>query len=184
MSLCTNLISLLSELLSHLCASNICEWFCQDSGSWLGTTTPKKHLCSRQNSCTNDAARLPASTHHASCLTGWTGREIEERFSERGHGTLQKQFFLSLPCFYALLILLQLFYFFNLININKTASSPPSADFFNHFFRQRAYSLLLCHGQTAQITQPPSCISAQGFMCKLLFYLAVSENQPAPPAFL
>lgn len=73
-------------------------------------------------------------------------------------------FFLSLPCFYALRVLLLLFHFFNLININKTASSSPSTDFFNNFLRQWAYSLLLCRGQTAQITHPPSCISTQGFL--------------------
>lgn len=86
------------------------------------------------------------------------------RGSARGHGTLQKHFFLSLPCFYALLILFQLFHFFYLINIHKPASFPPCTDFLNHFCRQWAYSLLLCQGQPAHITQPPPCINTQGFM--------------------
>lgn len=56
------------------------------------------------------------------------GRSMRGSVREAMH-TPKSAFFLSLPCFYALLILLQLFNFFNLININEAASSPPSTEF-------------------------------------------------------
>lgn len=115
------------------------------------------------------------------------GRSMRGSVREAMAHSKTRFFFLSFPCFYALLILLQLFNFFNLININKAASSPPSTEFFNHFFRQWAYSQLLCQGQTAQITQPPSCISTQGFMEKVSILLCrqwKSTRLAAQPALL
>lgn len=115
------------------------------------------------------------------------GRSMRGSVREPMAHSKTRVFFLSLPCFYALLILLQLFNFFNLININKAASSPPSSDFLNNFFRQWAYSLLLCQGQAAQITQPPSCISTQGFLEKVSILLCrqwKSKRLAAQPALL
>lgn len=118
------------------------------------------------------------STHRASCLTGWIGREMDERLSERGHGTLQKRFFLSLPCFHTLLILLQLFHFFNLININKTASSPPSTDFFEIISLGSALTVC-CFVRVRQLrlhSHLPA-LAPKDFCRKFPFYLVVSENQ-------
>lgn len=118
------------------------------------------HVAQLYEWCCSPARR--AHTMPAVWQGEWEGRSMRGSLREPG-AHFKSIFFLSLLCFYALLILLWLFHFFNLININKQQVLLPAL-IFNNFFKQWAESLILCQGQMAQITQLRSCVSTQGFM--------------------
>lgn len=86
-------------------------------------------------------------------------------------------FFFSLLCFYVLLILLQLFYFFNLMNINETVSTSPSTDF---LIISLDIELKVWYSARVRRLRSCSCVPAvapQDLCRKFLFHFVVSGNQ-------